>query len=79
MTYLEVSEDKVLEGRVVRLEKYSPSVHSRWSGITPRFPDRPWRYTIYHKGSKIISREDAVKKYGNPLNGTQGGISYIKF
>ena len=79
MPYLEVSDDSVLEGRLVRLEKYSPSVHSRWSGITPRFPDRPWRYTIYHKGSKIISREEAVKKYGNPLNGTQGGISYIKY
>lgn len=79
MPYLEVSENNVLEGRVVRLDKFEKSIHTRWGNIVPRFPDRLWRYAIYHRGSKIISRKEAEKKYGKPLNGTQGGISYIKF
>ena len=79
MPYLEVSKNKVLEGKVVRLEKYQKELHSRWGSIVPRFPDRTWRYAIYHRGSKIISRQEAERKYNNPLAGTQGGISYIKF
>jgi len=79
MPYLEVSENNVLEGRVVRLDKFEKSIHTRWGNIIPRFPDRLWRYTIYHRGSKIISRQEAERKYNNPLAGTQGGISYIKF
>ena len=79
MPYLEVSENHVLEGKVVRLEKFQKSIHTRWGNIVPRFPDRLWRYAIYHRGSKIISRQEAERKYNNPLKGTQGGISYIKF
>jgi hypothetical protein len=79
MPYLEVSENNVLEGRVVRLDKFEKSIHTRWGNIVPRFPDRLWRYAIYHRGSKIISRKEAERKYDNPLNGTQGGISYIKY
>ncbi len=79
MPYLEVSKNYVLEGRVVRLEKFQKAIHTRWGNIVPRFPDRIWRYTIHHRGSKIISRTEAERKYNNPLNGTQGGISYIKF
>lgn len=78
MKYLEVSPEKVLVGEIVRLEKYERSMHTRWSSITPRFPDKQWKYTIFHKNSKIISREEAEKMFNNPLKGTQGGISYIK-
>lgn len=79
MPYLEVSENNVLEGKVIRLDKYEKSIHTRWGNIVPRFPDRVWRYAVCHKGSKIISRKEAEQKYSNPLNGTQGGISYIKY
>ena len=77
MRYLEVSSDNVLEAEIVRLEKYEKSVHTDWSGITPRFPDKLWKYAIYHKNGKIIDRKVIEEKYGNPLKGTQGGISYI--
>jgi hypothetical protein len=77
MRYLEVSEDKVLEAEIVKLEKYEKSIHTHWGGITPRFPDKVWRYAIFHKNGKIMDRKDMEKKYGNPLKGTQGGISYI--
>ena len=79
MKYLEVSEDHVLEAEIVRLEKYERSLHTHWNGITPRFPDRVWRYAIFHRNGKIIDRKLAENKYNNPLKGTQGGISYIKF
>lgn len=78
MPYLEVSENNVLEGKVVRLENYSKSLHHHWKGPGYR-PEKEWKWAIYHKKSKIIPRSEAVKKYNNSLNGTQGGISYIKY
>jgi hypothetical protein len=78
MPYLEVSENSVLEGTVIRLESYSKSLHHHWKGPGYR-PDKEWKWAIYHKNSKIIPREVAEKKYNNSLNGTQGGISYIKY
>ena len=78
MTYLEVSDNNVLEGRLIRLDKYEKSIHTRWGNIVPRFPKKIWKYAVFHRNSKIISRKDAERKYNNPLNGTQGGISYIK-
>ena len=78
MPYLEVSENSVLEGTVIRLESYSKSLHHHWKGPGYR-PDKEWKWAIYHKNSKIIPREVAQKKYNNSLNGTQGGISYIKY
>ena len=78
MPYLEVSENSVLEGTVIRLESYSKSLHHHWKGPGYR-PDKEWKWAIYHKNSKIIPREAAQKKYNNSLNGTQGGISYIKY
>lgn len=78
MTYLEVSKDKVLIGEILKLEKYEKTIHKRWSSIVPRFPDKEWRFAIYHKKGRIISRIEAEKMFNNPLKGTQGGISYIK-
>lgn len=77
MKYLEVSQDFVLEGEIRKLEKYEKSAHPAWSGITPRFPDKIWKFSVFHKNSKIIPRNVAEQKYNNPLKGTQGGISYI--
>jgi hypothetical protein len=77
LRYLEVSDNNVLEGEIVRLEKYEKSIHHHWKGPGYR-PDKEWSWAIYHKNSKIIPRTDAEKKYSNPLKGTQGGISYIK-
>lgn len=77
MTYLEVSDDKVLEAKMVRLEKYEKSIHHHWKGPGYK-PDKEWGWAIYHTGGKIISKSMAKEKYGNPLKGTQGGISYIK-
>lgn len=78
MRYLEVSKDKVLEAEILRLEKYERSIHTRWSSIVPRFPDKEWKYVIYHKNGRIRDRKEMEEKYGNSLKGTQGGISYIK-
>lgn len=77
MRYLEVSEDHVLEADLVRLEKYERTVHTAWSHVTPRDPKKPWRYVVYHRNAKMITKEEAQKKYNNTLKGTQGGISYL--
>lgn len=77
LRYLEVSDNNVLEGEVVKLEKYEKSVHHHWVGPGYR-PEKEWCWAIYHKNSKIIPRKDAEKKYSNALKGTQGGISYLK-
>jgi hypothetical protein len=77
MRYLEVSDDKVLEANVVRIEKYEKSIHHHWKGPGYR-PDKEWAWAIYHKNGRIIDRKTAEKKYDNTLKGTQGGISYIK-
>jgi hypothetical protein len=78
MPYLEVSKNVVLEAEVVRIEKYEKSIHHHWKGPGYR-PEKEWAWAIYHRNGKILQRENAQTKYENPLNGTQGGISYIKF
>lgn len=78
MTYLEVSNDQVLEAQVVRLERYEKSIHNHWVG--PGYKkDKEWGWVIFHKNGRIIDKKLAQAKYDNPLKGTQGGISYIKF
>ena len=77
MKYLEVSDEYVLEGVIRKLEKYEKSVHHHWKGPGYR-PDKTWKWAMYHKDTKIIPRKLAEQRYGNPLKGTQGGISYIK-
>lgn len=77
MRYLEVSDDNVLEAEVLRIERYEKSIHHHWKGPGYR-PDKEWAWAIFHRNGTIKSKVDMVKKYGNPLKGTQGGISYIK-
>jgi hypothetical protein len=77
MVYLEISDEYVLEATITKLEKYEKSVHHHWKGPGYR-PDKVWKWALFHKNGKIISRDSAEKKYNNPLKGTQGGISYIK-
>lgn len=76
MKYLEVSDEYVLEATITKLEKYEKSVHHHWVGPGYR-PDKTWKWALFHKGGKIISRKNAEEKYSNKLKGTQGGISYI--
>jgi hypothetical protein len=78
MRYLEVSDEFVLESTIYKLEKYEKSVHTKWGSIVPRFPNKTWKWALFHKNGKLISRKFAEEKYSNPLKGTQGGISYIK-
>ena len=78
MPYLEVSENSVLEGEVIRIEKYQKSIHHHWKGPGYK-PEKEWAWAIFHRKSKITEKERAQKKYDNTLAGTQGGISYIKF
>jgi hypothetical protein len=78
MPYLEISENSVLEGKVIRLDKYEKSIHHHWKGPGYK-PNKTWKWAIFHNGGKIIPRDIAEKKYKNPLSGTQGGISYINY
>jgi len=75
MKYFETSEKFVLEGEIVKLAKYDSLVHHHWKGPGLR-PDRVWKWAIFHKNSKIISREEAESIYGK-MPGVQGGIGYI--
>jgi hypothetical protein len=77
MRYLEVSDEYVLEATITKLEKYEKSVHHHWKGPGYR-PDKVWKWALFHREGKIIPRKVAEQRYGNPLKGTQGGISYIK-
>jgi len=77
MVYLEVSDEYVLEATITKLEKYEKGIHHHWKGPGYR-PNKEWKWALFHKNGKIISRESAELKYNNPLKGTQGGISYIK-
>ena len=76
MRYLEVSDDYVLEATITKLEKYEKGAHHHWKGPGYK-PDKVWKWALFHKSGKIISRKEAEQKYSNPLKGTQGGISYI--
>ena len=77
MRYLEVSDEFVLEATITKLEKYEKTVHHHWKGPGYK-PDKTWKWALFHKNGKLISRKQAEQKYDNPLKGTQGGISYIK-
>lgn len=77
MRYLEVSDEYVLEATITKLEKYEKGAHHHWKGPGYR-PDKVWKWALFHKNGKIISRKSAENKYNNSLKGTQGGISYIK-
>lgn len=77
MKYLEVSDEYVLEATITKLEKYEKTVHHHWKGPGYK-PDKVWKWALFHKNGKIISRKNAEERYSNPLKGTQGGISYIK-
>jgi hypothetical protein len=76
MKYLEVSENSVLEGEILKLEKFDLKVHHDWASIIPKHAEKIWKWSIYHNRSTIIPREDAEKKYGK-IPGVQGGIGYI--
>jgi hypothetical protein len=76
MKYLEVSENLVLEGEIYKLDKFDLNVHHDWAAILPRHSEKLWKWSIYHRNAKIISREEAENKYGK-INGVQGGIGYI--
>jgi hypothetical protein len=75
MKYLEVSENLVLEGTIVKLDKYDSKLHHDWNSIIPR-KQKPWNWAIYHTNSSIIPREEAEGNYGK-ISGVQGGIGYI--
>jgi hypothetical protein len=77
MKYLEVSDEHVLEATITKLEKYEKGAHHHWKGPGYK-PDKVWKWALFHKNGKIISRKSAENKYDNSLKGTQGGISYIK-
>ena len=75
MKYFETSENNVLEGEIVKLAKYDSLLHHHWKG--PGFkPDKVWKWAIFHKNSKIITKEEAEAKYGK-IPGVQGGIGYL--
>ena len=58
MKYFETSENTVLEGEIVKLAKYDSLVHHHWKGLGFK-PSKTWKWAIFHKNSKIISREEA--------------------
>jgi hypothetical protein len=74
MSYLETSENSVLEGKLLKLTKYDKLIHHHWKG-PGLHPDKEWKWAIFHKDAQIISREEAEKKYGK-ISGVQGGIGY---
>ena len=77
MKYLEVSDNYVLEATITKLEKYEKGAHYHWKGPGYK-PDKTWKWALFHKNGKIVPRKNVEERYGNPLKGTQGGISYIK-
>jgi hypothetical protein len=77
MKYFEVSDEYVLEATITKLEKYEKTVHHHWVGPGYK-PDKVWKWALFHKNGKIVSRKNVEERYSNPLKGTQGGISYIK-
>ena len=76
MKYLEVSENYVLEGEILKLNKFDMKVHQDWAAIIPKHSDKIWKWAIFHTKSVMISRADAEAKYGK-ISGVQGGIGYI--
>lgn len=76
MKYLEVSENFVLEGEILKLDKFDLKVHHDWASIIPRHQEKIWKWAIFHTKATLIPRADAEKKYGK-IPGVQGGIGYI--
>ena len=76
MKYLEVSDNLVLEGEILKLDKFDLKVHHDWAAIIPRHTEKLWKWSIYHTKAKIIPRSEAEAKYGK-IPGVQGGIGYI--
>jgi hypothetical protein len=76
MRYLEVSDNFVLEGQILKLDKFDIKVHHDWAAIIPRHAEKIWKWSIYHTKAAIISRNEAEAKYGK-IPGVQGGIGYI--
>jgi hypothetical protein len=76
MKYLEVSENYVLEGEILKLNKFDMKVHQDWAAIMPSDAKKIWKWSIFHTKSVMISRADAEEKYGK-ISGVQGGIGYI--
>jgi hypothetical protein len=77
MKYFEVSDEFILEGEIKKLEKYEKSIHTGWSHVTPASQNKIWKWVIFHKNSKVLSRVDVEKKYNITFKGTQGGITYV--
>ena len=76
MKYLEVSDNFVLEGQILKLDKFDIKAHHDWAAIIPRHAEKIWKWSIYHTKAAIISRNEAEAKYGK-IPGVQGGIGYI--
>lgn len=75
MMMIETSEEYVLEAVMGEIVKYDKLIHSEWKGPGYR-PEKEWEYAIYHKNANIITRKEALEKYGK-FAGVQGGIGYI--
>jgi hypothetical protein len=71
-----VSENYVLEGEILKLNKFDMKVHQDWAAIMPSDAKKIWKWAIFHTKSAMISRADAEAKYGK-ISGVQGGIGYI--
>ena len=56
MKYLEVSDNFVLEGQILKLDKFDIKVHHDWAAIIPRHAEKIWKWSIYHTKAAIISR-----------------------
>jgi hypothetical protein len=78
MKYFEVSDDFVLEGEILKLERYNKLIHTGWSHVIPAKENKIWKWVIFHKNVNLLSRLDVEKKYNTTFKGTQGGISYMK-
>ncbi len=76
MKYLEVSENFVLEGEILKLEKFDFKVHQDWAVLLSKETQKIWKWSIYHTKAVIIPRFEAEIKYGK-IPGVQGGIGYI--
>jgi hypothetical protein len=76
MVMLETSHDYVLESNLDYVSSYDKEIHKEWVGPGYR-PEKEWEWVIYHKNSKILTRDEALKKYGK-FAGIQGGIGYIE-
>jgi hypothetical protein len=75
MKMIETSDEYVLEATMGSIVKYDKLIHSEWKGPGYR-PEKEWEWAIYHKNATMITKKEALKKYGK-FAGIQGGIGYI--